>query len=128
MSKTYVELTDLRRNTNYKKYYTFLTRYFKHNVNYGAVPNADTKFFFSKNFQSFFLYTLFRLVVTGIIPITFLLYFNLNIYLVRCKIRSQKVILFRYSFPQCCQGLKATRARTRRVTETLITTIGQNKR
>ena len=53
--ETRVELSDLRRDQNYTKYYTFLT----------------------------------RLVITGIIPILALVFFNINIYLVSCKLKSK---------------------------------------
>ena len=49
--ETRVELSGLRKDQNYTKYYTFLT----------------------------------RLVITGIIPILALVFFNINIYLVSCK-------------------------------------------
>ena len=54
--ETRVELSELRRDQNYTKYYTFLT----------------------------------RLVITGIIPILALVFFNINIYLVKAAEWRQK--------------------------------------
>ena len=64
---------------------------------------------------------LFRLLVTGIIPISALLFFNLNIYLVRFNIENPtNVRLHNLIMRMLVKGLKA--ARKRMVKSSAITT------
>ena len=77
-----MELSDLRRDPSYTKYYTFLT----------------------------------RLVITGIIPILALVFFNINIYLVKAvkngKVKEGREILLKPKYKNIIvKGLRASRRR-----------------
>ena len=76
-----MELSELRRDQNYTKYYTFLT----------------------------------RLLITGIIPILALVFFNINIYLVKTvkngKVKGREILLRPKYKNIIVKGLRASRRR-----------------